>query len=109
VLASAHDLSDGGLAIALAESCLRGGVGCEIALTGEDAFTELFSESAGRAVVSVKHGREDDFAALCTAHEVPSTALGVTGGETLTVDGSFEVPLDELTRVWQDTLPALFG
>ena len=45
VLASAHDLSDGGLAIALAESCLRGGRGCAVALPG-DPFTALFSESA---------------------------------------------------------------
>jgi phosphoribosylformylglycinamidine synthase II len=118
VLASAHDLSDGGLAIALAESCLRGGRGCQINLghpTGvsaempADIFTLLFSESAGRAIVSVKRGREDDFAALCATHEVPATTLGVAGGNTLTVDGSFEVPLDELSRVWSGTLPALFG
>ena len=118
VLASAHDLSDGGLAIALAESCLRGGRGCQINLghptgvsaeTPADIFTLLFSESAGRAIVSVKRGREDDFAALCATHEVPAATLGVTGGNTLTVDGSFEVPLDELSRVWSETLPALFG
>ena len=52
VLASAHDLSDGGLAIALAEACLHGGRGCTVALQG-DPFTALFSESAGRALVSV--------------------------------------------------------
>jgi len=112
VLASAHDLSDGGLAIALAESCLRGGRGCRVNLAGPtptDVFTMLFSESAARAIVSVSPGREDAFAALCAAHKVPSTMLGVTGGSSLTVNGSFEVPLDELKRVWQDTLPALFG
>src|SRR5450756_2116546 len=109
VLASAHDLSDGGLAIAIAESCLRGGRGCQIALDGEDAFAMLFSESAARAIVSVRPGDEDAFAALCAAHEVPATVLGQTGGDSLSVDGSFEVPLDELSRVWTGTLPALFG
>ena len=108
LLASAHDLSDGGLAVALAESCLRGGRGCRIGLSG-DAFTELFSESAARAVVSVRPGREEEFAALCAANEVPATVLGVTGGDALVIDGSFEVPLDELARVWEGTLPALFG
>jgi phosphoribosylformylglycinamidine (FGAM) synthase-like enzyme len=77
--------------------------------TPADAFTALFSESAARAVVAVSPGHEDAFAALCAAHEVPSTLLGVTGGDNLTVDDCFEVPLDELTRVWSDTLPALFG
>ena len=108
LLASAHDLADGGLAIALAESCLRGGRGCRIGLSG-DAFTELFSESAARAVISVRPGREEEFAALCAANEVPATVLGVTGGDALVIDGSFEVPLDELARVWTRTLPALFG
>jgi phosphoribosylformylglycinamidine synthase len=108
LLASAHDLADGGLAIALAESCLRGGRGCRIALSG-DAFAELFSESAARAVISVRPGREEEFAALCAANEVPATVLGMTGGDALVIDSSFEVPLDELARVWEGTLPALFG
>ena len=46
LLTAAHDLSDGGLAVALAESCLRGGAGCTVRLPG-DPFTALFSESAG--------------------------------------------------------------
>jgi phosphoribosylformylglycinamidine synthase subunit PurL len=108
LLASAHDLSDGGLAIALAECCLRGSRGCRVSLAG-DPFTELFSESAARAVVSVKPGKEAEFAALCAANEIPATVLGVTGGDTLTVEATFEVPLDELRRVWEGTLPALFG
>ena len=127
VLASAHDLSEGGLAMALAESCLRAGVGCRISLAGIvsppsagdsagdsagaplETATALFSESAGRAIVSVAPGREDEFAALWAAHGVPATVLGVTGEDTLAVDATFEIPLDELRRVWTATLPALFG
>jgi phosphoribosylformylglycinamidine synthase len=108
LLASAHDLSDGGLGVALAEASLRSGRGCRVSLPG-DPFTELFSESAARAVVSVHPGREEDFAALCAEHDVPATVLGSTGGDSLTVNGSFEIPLDELSRVWEGTLPALFG
>jgi phosphoribosylformylglycinamidine synthase len=108
MLASAHDLSDGGLAIALAEACLHGGRGCAVALHG-DAFTALFSESAARALVSVVPGREREFAALAEEHGVPATVLGVTAGNALTVEGAFEVPLTELERVWTATLPAIFG
>ena len=108
VLASAHDLSDGGLAIALAEACLHGGRGSTVALQG-DPFTALFSESAGRALVSVVPGREKEFAALCLAHGVPATVLGITGGDTLTVVGTFAVPLTELGQTWEATLPAIFG
>ena len=108
LLASAHDLSDGGLAIALAEACLRGGRGCAVVLPG-DAFTALFSESAGRALVSVVRGREKEFAALRREHDVPATVLGITAGDTLTVEGTFQVPLPELESVWAGTLPAIFG
>ena len=108
VLTSAHDLSEGGLAIALAESCLRGGRGCRITLPG-DPFTDLFSESAARALVSVRPGREEEFAALCATHAIPATVLGTTGGSALEVTGQFQVPLDELTRIWKGALPALFG
>jgi phosphoribosylformylglycinamidine synthase len=108
LIASAHDLSDGGLAVALAESCIRGGHGARVILPG-DPFTALFSESPGRAIVSVTPGREPEFAALCAKHEVPATVLGETGGDSLTVEATFEVPVDELTRAWTGTLPALFG
>jgi phosphoribosylformylglycinamidine synthase subunit PurL len=108
LLAAAHDLSDGGLAIALAESCLRGGSGCTVQLPG-DPFTALFSESAGRCVVAVRPGSDEAFAALCAAHEVPRQDIGTTGGDSLTVTDCFSVPLDELGAGHVRTLPALFG
>jgi phosphoribosylformylglycinamidine synthase subunit PurL len=107
LLAAAHDLSDGGLAVALAESCLAGGQGCTAALDG-DAFTGLFAESAARAVVAVSPGAEREFGALCADHGVPSAALGVTGGASLEVTGLFAIPLDELAAAHRGPLPALF-
>jgi phosphoribosylformylglycinamidine synthase len=108
LLASAHDLSEGGLAVALAESCLRGGLGCAVTVAG-DPFTALFSESPGRALVSVARGREAEFAALCTERGVPAAVLGSAAGDTLTVEGAFEIPLAELERAWTGALPAIFG
>jgi phosphoribosylformylglycinamidine synthase len=108
LLAAAHDLSDGGLAVALAESCLRGGLGCQVALPG-DPFTYLFSESAARAVVAVQPGAEPAFAALAAEHGVPAEPLGRVGGASLAVDGCFEIPLDELAAAHAGPLPALFG
>jgi phosphoribosylformylglycinamidine synthase subunit PurL len=107
LLAAAHDLSDGGLAVALAESCLAGGQGCTAVLAG-DAFTGLFAESAARAVVAVSPGAEAEFAGLCAEHGVPCVELGVTGGASLEVTGLFTIPLDELAAAHRGTLPALF-
>jgi phosphoribosylformylglycinamidine synthase subunit PurL len=108
LLAAAHDVSDGGLAIALAECCLAGRAGCRVELPG-DPFTLLFSESAARLVVTVAPGAEAAFAALCQRHAVPATVLGETGGDSLTVTGLFSVPLAELAGTHRRVLPALFG
>jgi phosphoribosylformylglycinamidine synthase subunit PurL len=109
LLASAHDLSDGGLAIALAESCLRGGRGCEVSLPEGDPFVSLFSESAGRALVSVPPGRVTNLTELAATHGVPSRVIGTTRAHSLSVTSLFDIRLDELGRVWRGTLPALFG
>ncbi len=108
LLAAAHDLSDGGLAAALAESCLRGGVGCRVVLPG-DPFTWLFSESAARAIVAVRPGAEDVFGELMAAGDVPGQTIGTVGGDRLVVAGCFSIPLAELAAAHRETLPALFG
>jgi phosphoribosylformylglycinamidine synthase len=108
LLDAAHDLSDGGLAVALAESCLRGGRGARVTLPG-DPFTFLFSESAARAVVTVRPGAEAEFARLCAERGVPAETIGNVAGTSLDMDGCFTVPLDELAGAHQGTLPAIFN
>jgi phosphoribosylformylglycinamidine synthase II len=108
LLDAAHDLSDGGLAVALAESCLAGRTGCQVTLPGEE-FTFLFSESAARAVVAVRPGAEAEFGALCQEQDVPAAVLGATGGSVLAVTGAFAIGLPELAAAHQGTLPALFS
>lgn len=115
-LTSAHDLSDGGLAQSLVESSLRRGVGARISLpdeftAGSMPFVYLFSESAGRALVTVPRGQDKAFLALCEEHGVPVTALGITdpAGGALDVRGQFTLGLDELRAAFESTLPRLFG
>jgi phosphoribosylformylglycinamidine synthase len=108
LLCAAHDVSDGGLAVTLAESCLRGGTGCRVRLPG-DPFTWLFSESAARAVVAVAPGAAERFDELCAAHGVPAAVIGVAGGDSLSIEGCFAIGLAELAAAHSRTLPALFG
>lgn len=106
---AAHDLSDGGLAVALAESAMRGGRGVRVTVDG-DVFTALFSESGARAVVAVRPGEEESFVALANEHGVPVEQIGVVGGETLSVThpgGAVEVALSELRASYEAALPAL--
>ncbi|SET91638.1 phosphoribosylformylglycinamidine synthase subunit PurL [Nonomuraea wenchangensis] len=108
LLEGSHDLSDGGLAVALAESCLARGVGAKVTLSG-DPFVDLFSESAARALVVVRPEAYDEFASLCGRHDVPCYGLGVTGGTSLVIEDVFEVPVEELRERHRAVLPALFG
>jgi phosphoribosylformylglycinamidine synthase len=113
---AAHDLSDGGLAIALAEGCLRYGVGARVWLDelcerdGIDPFVALFSESTARVIVSVPRSEEVRFTDMCTARGVAHLRIGVVDDESqaLDVQGQFVLPLAELKAAHEATLPAVF-
>ena len=116
LLTSSHDLSDGGLAIALAESVLQGGTGASVDLTpvldrdGIDAFTALYSESAARALVTVRS--EADLATLVSiaeTHGVPLARLGVTDGASLKVKDALEVTAEEMRAAHTGTMQRYFG
>ncbi|WP_030438440.1 phosphoribosylformylglycinamidine synthase subunit PurL [Actinoplanes subtropicus] len=112
LVSAAHDLSDGGLAQALVESCLRHDVGARITLPedGTTSFVYLFSESAGRALIAVPRGHDKAFVALAADYGVPCAPIGVTTrDEVLEVRNEFSIPLPELREAWSATLPKLFG
>jgi phosphoribosylformylglycinamidine synthase len=108
---SAHDLAEGGLAQALVESCLRGHAGARIVLPeGADAFVALFSESTGRAIVSVPRSEQVRFTDMCTARGLPHARIGVVDllASTLDVQGQFSIPLRELRDAWSGTIASRF-
>jgi phosphoribosylformylglycinamidine synthase II len=110
MLSSAHDLSDGGLAQALVESALDKGIGARVVLPeGLSPFVQLFSESAGRALVTVPRSEELRFTEMCAARDLPCTRIGVTDGNALEVQDVLTVGLEELRAAHESTLPALFG
>jgi phosphoribosylformylglycinamidine synthase len=105
-ITAAHDLSEGGLAQALVESCLVTGRGCDVELTG-DPFVALFSESSARVLVSTP--APDELTARCTEAGLPWQRLGaVSATSSLRIEGVGELALAELAEVWEATLPALF-
>ena len=117
LIASAHDLSDGGLAQALAESVLRFGVGARVWLgeimlrDGVDVATALFSESTGRVIVSVPGEDDVKFFGLCEGRGYPVLRIGVTDklSPTLEIQDVVTLNLDELHATHRGTLPAHFG
>ncbi|HCQ18359.1 MAG TPA: phosphoribosylformylglycinamidine synthase subunit PurL [Dermacoccus sp.] len=108
LLAAAHDLSSGGLAVALAEGVMRHGVGASVSFT-DNAFVSLFSESAGRALVAVAPEHVEAFEALASKAGVAAAKIGETGGGALAVGDLFSIPIAELSETHQVPLRKIFG
>ena len=108
LVASAHDCSDGGLVVALAESAMSGDTGFALTLPGDVPwYVTLFAESASRAVVSVSPDKVEDLEALVAAHHVPFSRMGETGGPRMVFDTLFETTVEEARAVYEEAIPKL--
>lgn len=108
LVASAHDVAEGGIAVALAEKAFGKGLGLDITLTGS-ATTALFSESQSRFVLTVAPGNAAQFEALVADAKQIGT---VTDNQTLTIkneDGSIWVndSVETLRSAWKGAIPCL--
>jgi phosphoribosylformylglycinamidine synthase subunit PurL len=99
-LRSAHDVAEGGLAVALAECCVAGGLGAEVTVDTDESA--LFGEGPGAFVVSGPH---DAFAAFGSA----VTVVGTVGGDELRIDGALALPVAELAGVHAGGLERLLS
>ena len=102
---SAHDCSDGGLAITIAESCIAGGVGFagDFAVPGRwDAA--LFGEAQSRIVVTVSESRLPELLQLCGAMDCHAAVIGRVGGDSISLGGLLDVSVAAAMAAWK-TLP----
>jgi phosphoribosylformylglycinamidine synthase len=110
LLASAHDCSEGGLVVALAECAIAGGTGFAVGLPGDlPPHVALFSESASRVVASVDPERAAELEDMAGGLGVPLVRVGETGGPRILVDGVLELALAEATAAYEEAIPRLLG
>jgi phosphoribosylformylglycinamidine synthase len=124
LVAAAHDLSDGGLAVALVEATLAAGVGATIDLPPLLAgrarapadpprdrvpLATLVSESSSRVLLAVPPEAAGDLTSSAAKAAVPATRLGATGGDRLVVGGVVDLPLSQLRDVYESALPRALG
>ncbi|HEX9779610.1 MAG TPA: phosphoribosylformylglycinamidine synthase subunit PurL [bacterium] len=110
-LRSAHDCSDGGLAVALAECCLMGGrsaIGAVIAgerlkagARGARLDAVLFGESAGRVVGTCAPADAEAVRRLAAQHGVPAEVIGTVGGRRLQISPWVDAALESLRDAWR--------
>jgi phosphoribosylformylglycinamidine synthase len=105
LLRSAHDCSDGGMLVALAECCLLGGIGVRCPPVQPEAPVRLdaalFGESPSRFIVSVPSRAMPEMQTLARRHHVEISLLGLAGGESLEFEGQFKLSLAEMRQAWE--------
>jgi len=111
---SAHDCSDGGIAVTLAECCFdTAGMGAEVSILGGSVAAALFGESASRVVVSVAPEDVDEALERASAANVPARVIGKTGGTVLkiAVAGALaiECSIHDAERVWGSAIERYFA
>ncbi len=109
-LSSAHDLSDGGLAVALAECAMRGGLGAEVALdAGLRLSALLFGESTGRALISFSPAAQTAISATAQQSGMRLRILGRVGGDRLRISAAGRVVIDESVAALSDLWTSAFS
>jgi len=111
-LRAAHDRSDGGLAVALAELALRDGLGMRVtlpAVRGIDKRVMLFGEGPSGIVLVIPPDRDADLRALAKTHDVPLWTLGAIGGDLLEVAPVLGLPVAALARAHGEGLAQALG
>ena len=102
VIKSAHDCSDGGLAVALAESCIPGGVGFQGSFSTSGRWdAALFGEAQSRIVVSLGQSELVSLADICEAEGVPTVKLGLARGDRFSLEGLLDLPLADIESAWR--------
>jgi phosphoribosylformylglycinamidine synthase len=102
-----HDLSDGGLAAAAAEMALASNVGATLTFAGEAPHAQLFGEDQARYLVAVADPAP--LLAAAQAAGVPAAVTGKAGGESLAVEGLFDLPLAKLRQGHEGWMPGYMG
>ncbi len=112
IVRSAHDCSEGGIAITLAESCIAGGIGADVHLENDlPRVASLFGETQSRVVVSVAENAVETLIDLALAKGVPFSVIGEVGDDRLVIadeaDELISVSLDEMREAYEPTLERL--
>jgi phosphoribosylformylglycinamidine (FGAM) synthase-like enzyme len=104
LVTAVHDVSDGGLLVALAEMAMASGIGAELAAAPFAPQAFWFGEEQGRYVVTAPAA--EAVIARANAAGVPLRSLGLTGGDALTPKGDRPILVAELRKVFESWLPA---
>jgi phosphoribosylformylglycinamidine synthase len=108
LIKSAHDISEGGLAVCLAEKAIGSGLGCEIKLK-ENTVGRIFGESQSRVVVSFDNKSAVEFEKLCSDNDVPCEIIGKVSKGNYKIEGFISISVDEIKKMYESAIPNLMN
>ena len=103
-ITACHDLSDGGLAIALAEMAIKGKMGCKVSVP-KPIHISLFGEDQSRYVITSSSENIEELRSTASMTSVTITHIGQTNGTNLEINDNISIPIEELTAVYENWLP----
>jgi phosphoribosylformylglycinamidine synthase len=106
LVSAAHDLSDGGLAVGLAEMAMAGRIGARIATPGADSAAIWFGEDQARYLLAAAPDKAEAILAAASVAGIPVAVLGETGGDALTLGAAAPVLVQDLLEAHENWMPA---
>jgi len=111
---SAHDTSEGGLTIALAECCFMNrekkiGANVKISFNGIRPDFILFGEDQSRVIVSVNKGNQVKFEKMANEENIPIFLLGETGGKKLVINDLISESIEQLSEIYENAIPQIMN
>ena len=105
LLKSAHDCSDGGLTVTLAECCIAGEVGFQGTFDSTGRWdAALFGEDQSRIVVTLSPDKQAHLENICKEESVPWTVIGHVGGDSLSIPDHIDLALEDVSAAWRGGL-----
>ena len=101
-----HDISSGGLAVAVAEMAVQSGVGCSLARVPD--IESMFSESSSRVVIAVDPEQMQSVEEIIQNQDIPSARIGLAHGDKFTIKGLIDIELSKIHDQWEGSLPRIF-
>jgi phosphoribosylformylglycinamidine synthase len=107
-ISSAHDVSEGGIAVAIAESCIMNKLnplGCKIGLNlnSRKDYT-LFGENQNMIVISLNNKLEENVREICRKNSILYAAIGITGGETININNDINIALSDASEFYYNSI-----
>ncbi len=109
IVRAAHDCSEGGLAVAVAEMAMSGEHGAQLNWPYDRHAADLFGEAQSRVVVTLRPDAYEAFEAECFASNVPLVRLGTVGGDALTMWSGCSISVEALRGVYEGALPSIMA